>query len=83
MSHLRTRNTDHEVDIIVEAEDMSVVAIEVKLAGVIEDRDVRHLNWLEEQLGERLIEKVIVTTGPYAYRRSDRVAVVPFALLGP
>jgi predicted AAA+ superfamily ATPase len=83
VSHLRTRNTDHEVDIIVEAEDMSVVAIEVKLAGVIEDRDVRHLNWLEEQLGERLIEKVIVTTGPYAYRRSDRVAVVPFALLGP
>lgn len=83
VSHLRTKNTEHEVDIIVEADDMSVVAIEVKLAGVVDDRDVRHLNWLEERLGERLVEKVVITTGSYAYRRADGVAVVPFATLGP
>jgi len=26
---------------------------------------------------------VVVTSGPYAYRRRDGVAVVPAALLGP
>lgn len=83
VSHLRTRNTEHEVDLIVEADDMSVVAIEVKLAGTVDDRDVRHLNWLHEQLGERVVAKVVVTTGPLAYRRPDGVVVVPFALLGP
>ncbi|BDZ39693.1 ATP-binding protein [Microbacterium suwonense] len=83
VGHLRTRNTAHEVDIIVESDDMSVVAIEVKLAGAVDDRDVRHLNWLEEQIGERVVSKVVVTTGPLAYRRPDGVAVVPFALLGP
>lgn len=83
VSHLRTRNTEHEVDLIVESDDMSVVAIEVKLAGTVDDRDVRHLNWLQEQLGERVVAKVVVTTGPLAYRRPDGVMVVPLALLGP
>lgn len=83
VGHLRTKNTEHEVDIIVESDDMNVVAIEVKLAGTVEDRDVRHLNWLEERLGDRLADKVVISTGPQAYRRADGVAVVPLALLGP
>jgi uncharacterized protein len=55
----------------------------VKLATVVEDRDVRHLHWLEERLGDRLLDKVVVHVGPQAYRRADGVAVVPLALLGP
>jgi hypothetical protein len=47
------------------------------------DRDVAHLNWLAERLGDQAIDKVIVTTGRAAYRRPDGVAVVPAALLGP
>jgi uncharacterized protein len=60
-----------------------VVAIEVKLAGTVDDRDVRHLHWLATQLGDRLADRVVVTPGKYAYRRRDGVAVVPLALLGP
>lgn len=30
-----------------------------------------------------LLDAVVVTTGPQAYRRSDGIAVVPAALLGP
>lgn len=82
-SHMRTRSTEREVDIVVEGDDGSVVAIEVKLAGTIDDRDVRHLNWLQEQLGDRLVARIVITTGPFAYRRSDGVAVIPLALLGP
>ncbi|MEU4362691.1 DUF4143 domain-containing protein [Promicromonospora sp. NPDC023987] len=83
VGHLRTKNTDHEVDLIVEGEDRQVVAIEVKLSATITDKDVRHLNWLQEQIGDRLADRVVITTGEFAYRRPDGVAVVPLALLGP
>jgi len=83
VGHLRTKETDHEIDVIVEAEDGRVVAIEVKLSESVGDKDVRHLNWLQTQIGDRLADRVIVTTGERAYRRPDGVAVVPLALLGP
>jgi predicted AAA+ superfamily ATPase len=59
------------------------VAIEVKLSESVSDKDVRHLNWLYDQIGARLADRVLITTGDYAYRRADGVAVVPLALLGP
>lgn len=83
VGHLRTKNTDREIDLVVEGPDRRAVAIEVKLAGTVNDHDVRHLNWLRDQLGDRLVDRVVVTTGPHAYRRPDGVAVVPLALLGP
>lgn len=81
--HLRTRGGDHEIDVILHAPDGRVVAIEVKLAESVDDRDVRHLNWLHAHLGDRVVERIVVTTGPTAYRRTDGVAVVPLSLLGP
>jgi predicted AAA+ superfamily ATPase len=81
--HLRTGNGDHEVDFILERDDHKIVAIEVKLASTISDRDTVHLRWLRDRLGPDLLDSVIVTTGQYAYRRTDGIAVVPLALLGP
>lgn len=83
VGHLRTRDTQREIDLIVEGEDRQIAAIEVKLAATVNDKDVRHLNWLKDQIGDRLVDRVVVTTGEDAYRRRDGVAVVPFALLGP
>jgi predicted AAA+ superfamily ATPase len=83
VSHLRTRNGDHEVDLIVERRDGRILALEAKLAAVPDDRDVRHLHWLAQQIGSDLLDAVVITTGPYAYRRPDGIAVVPAALLGP
>ena len=60
-----------------------VVALEVKLARDVGDGDVRHLKWLAERLGPDLLDAVVVTTGTEAYRRTDGIAVVPLALLGP
>jgi len=57
--------------------------MEVKLSPVVRDDDVQHLLWLRERLGERLLDAIVVTTGREAYRRTDGVAVVPAALLGP
>jgi len=54
----------------------------VKLAQTVADGDVRHLLWLRDRLGDRLLDVVVVTTGREAYRRQDGIAVVPAALLG-
>lgn len=81
-SHLRMWNGEHEIDLIVEGHGGALVAID-KLATAIVDRDVKHLNWLQNQLGDHLTDRVIINAGPTAYRRADGVAVVPLALLGP
>jgi predicted AAA+ superfamily ATPase len=81
-AHLRTYSGDREIDLIVERGER-VVALEVKLGQVPDDRDVRHLLWLQKELGDNLADAVVVTTGPAAYRRPDGIAVVPAALLGP
>jgi predicted AAA+ superfamily ATPase len=83
VKHLRTVAGRHEVDLIVERADGRVVAIEVKLARDVDDRDTRHLRWLAERIGDELLDAVVITTGAEAYRRPDGVAVVPAALLGP
>lgn len=83
VGHLRTKNNAREIDLIVERNDRTTLAIEVKLSDVVDTDDVRHLNWLRDQLGERLVDRIVVYTGKFAYRRPDGVAVVPLALLGP
>ena len=83
VGHLRTARGDREVDLIVEGRSGEIVAIEVKLAATVDDDDVKHLRWLRHQLGDDLREAVVITTGPYAYRRRDGICVVPLALLGP
>lgn len=83
VGHLRTRNGDHEVDLVVVRGDGRVVALEVKLSASVEDRDVRHLHWLAREIGDDLLDAAVLTTGPVAYRRPDGIAVIPLALLGP
>ncbi|MEH3076873.1 MAG: DUF4143 domain-containing protein [Quadrisphaera sp.] len=83
VAHLRTHDGTHEVDLVVVRGDGRVVAVEVKLHQTVTDADVRHLTWLRDRLGDRLLDAVVITTGGEAYRRRDGVAVVPAALLGP
>ena len=71
------------MDLIVERRDGRILAIEAKLAATPNDRDVSNLHWLFQQIESDLLDAVMITTGPYAYRRPDGIAVVPAALLGP
>lgn len=82
VGHLRTARGRQEIDLIVERADGGVVAVEVRLARSVSG-DAKHLTWLEQKLGDRLLDRMIITTGPEAYRREDGIAVVPLALLGP
>lgn len=79
--HFRTHRGDREVDLVVEGRNGKVVAIEVKLATNISGDAVRHLEWLGERFGDDVVDRLIVTPGPEAYRRKDGIAVVPAALL--
>lgn len=83
VKHLRMQRGEREVDLIVERADGAVVAIEVKLAKTPAAGDARHLIWLQDRLGDQVLDRVLITTGAEAYRRDDGIAVVPLALLGP
>ncbi len=80
--HMRTTAGRHEVDFIVDGPN-GIAGIEVKLANVVTDSDVEHLVWLRGQIGADCVDLAVLYTGPEAYRRSDGVAVIPLALLGP
>jgi hypothetical protein len=81
-AHLRTWSGNREIDLIIER-GRQVLAIEVKLGQTPDERDVRHLHWLRNELGDDLADAIVITTGHAAYRRSDGIAVIPAALLGP
>ena len=83
LGHMRMQRGGREIDLTVERDDQRVVAIEVKLAQEVDDHDAEHLVWLRNKIGDNFVDDVVITTGPYAYRRRDGIAVVPLALLGP
>jgi uncharacterized protein len=83
IGHLRSFAGDREIDLIVQRDDDRVLAIEVKLTTVPDDRDLRHLHWLKDTLGDDVLDAIVITTGSVAYRREDGIGVVPLALLGP
>lgn len=83
VSHFRKQGNTREIDFVITRSDDRVVALEAKLSQTVNSKDVRHLRWLRSEIGDDLLDAVIVTTGQFAYRRPDGIAVVPAALLGP
>jgi uncharacterized protein len=79
--HFRDAAGTREIDIIVERQDGKVLAIEVKLGQTVNDDDLVHLKWLRSELGDDLIDCVVLYSGPFAYRH-DGIAFIPLALLG-
>ena len=80
--HMRIQGGEHEVDLIVERPDRKILAIETKLSPMVRPADVVHLNWLEGEVPDLILDKIILNTSERAYRRKDGVAVVPLSLLG-
>lgn len=79
--HLRDANGRHEIDLLVEARDGRVIAIEVKATAAPSAEDARHLEWLHRRLGHRLAAGVLVHTGPRVFRLTDDVLAVPMGSL--
>ena len=79
-AHFRDRS-GVEVDIIIERPDGSVVAIEVKSARSVNQRDASGLTFLRDRLGDRFQCGILFHTGPLTARLGERVWAVPVAAL--
>jgi uncharacterized protein len=79
-AHFRDRS-GVEVDIIIERPDGRVIALEVKSARSVNQRDANGLTFLRDRLGDRFECGILLHTGPITARFSDRVWAVPVAAL--
>ncbi|MGL5816847.1 MAG: ATP-binding protein [Phycicoccus sp.] len=79
--HLRDRDGRHEVDVIVELSDGRIIAIEIKAAATARREDARHLTWLRDSIGERMICGLVLHTGRHSFMLDERIAAAPIAAL--
>lgn len=78
--HFRTAD-GIEVDLVLEAPDGRVVAIEVKAAPGVPSGTTRGLAHLRDRLGDRFVAGLVVNTGGEAQSVGDRLAVAPVSTL--
>lgn len=76
IGHWRTHDHD-EVDFIIEFDDGSVLAFEVKANERVAGSDFKGLRKLREALGSRFIAGIALSTGPRSYTYEDRLHVLP------
>ncbi len=79
-SHFRTRD-GLEVDLVLETWDGRVAAFEVKAGARIKDPDLDGLRLLRDRLGDRFAGGFVLNLGDLAYRKEDRISVLPLCRL--
>lgn len=79
--HLRLDAGRREVDLIAEAPDGRIVAIEVKASVAPKPEDAVHLAWLRDELGSQCAAGVVFHTGPRNYGLGKGIAAMPMATL--
>jgi len=79
--HLRLEHGRREADLLLEAPDGRIVAIEVKATAAPTRDMARHLIWLRDELGEAFIRGVLFHTGPRPFELDDRVLALPICAL--
>lgn len=81
MHHLRQEHGRREVDLVLEAADGRVVAVEVKATAAPTAEMARHLMWLRDELGDDLVAGVVLHTGPRPFQIDDRIHALPISSL--
>jgi predicted AAA+ superfamily ATPase len=76
VGHWRTHD-GAEVDLVIERNDGSVVAIEVKAGTRVSGRDLAGLRVIRDELGDAFAAGVVMYTGARSYSADDRIAVLP------
>jgi predicted AAA+ superfamily ATPase len=79
LHHLRLDTGRHEVDILAEAPDGRLIAIEIKASAAPKPSDAAHLVWLREQLGKKVHAAIVLHTGPRTYGLGNGVLAMPIA----
>ncbi|MGH3979692.1 MAG: ATP-binding protein [Pseudonocardiaceae bacterium] len=78
--HYRTAD-GVEVDLVLEAADGRVVAVEIKAGSQVTASAMRDLAQLRDRLGARFTAGVLLTSGSQAQRVGDRLSVAPVDIL--
>lgn len=78
--HFRTTDGD-EVDLVLERDDGSVIAFEIKAGTRLHAADLAGIAALRSRLGDRLAAAVAFYTGPLAYTHADGTHVLPLDTL--
>ena len=79
--HLRQQHGRREIDVVLEAADGRVVALEIKATAAPTAEMARHLIWLRDELGDDLVAGVLLHTGPRPFRIEDRIHALPVGSL--
>ena len=78
--HFRDRQK-REVDLIIEAEDGRIVALEVKAALTVSPKAFTHLGYLRDSVGDRFVAGLVLHGGDTVWRHSDRLWALPLSAL--
>lgn len=79
--HLRSAGGDHEIDLVADLPDGTVLAFEAKLTETATAADARHLTALRDRLGDAFRAGLVVHPGTVAFRLEDRIAAAPLGIL--
>jgi uncharacterized protein len=79
-SHFRTETGD-EVDLVLETWDGRVAGFEIKAGTRIKDPDLNGLRLLRDRLGDRFAGGFVLNLGELAYRKEDKITVMPLSAL--
>ena len=75
-AHFRTQD---EVGLVLETWDGRVAGFEMKAGSRVQDTDLSGLRLLRDRLGERFIAGFLLNLRELAYRREDRIMVMPLS----
>ena len=79
-SHFRTQDGD-EVDLVLETWDARVVGFEIKAGTRLKGSDFSGLRLMRDRLGDRFVAGFVLNLGELAYRKEDRISVLPLCHL--
>ena len=80
LHHWRDRS-GIEVDLVIEARDGRVGAVEVKSSSNVDGIDARGLRVLRDRLGDTFVAGVVLYTGATSLQLDDRILALPVATL--
>lgn len=78
--HLRDRD-GAEVDVVAEASDGAVVAIEVKTSTAVSPADAKWLAWLRDKIRDDFVCGLVLYAGDRPFSLGDRLLALPLSYL--
>ncbi len=81
LHHLRTEGGRQEIDLLIDLGPDQIIGIEIKATSAPTRRDAKHLMWLRERLGDKMIRGVVFHTGRFPYELDERIWALPISTI--